>query len=186
MKKFLSCFLILIFFSGCDEGVTRTGNPQPAPTINQPSGLPGQPACQGDCNSDTAQQSYVNTTFGVRITLPNNWTAQQQSITNDTLTVEFSGNGIKPTMVVAKLLAEPTSLGAYLRDKFPTRSFTAVQTLMLQGLLYDDPTSGSNGGDLRVYYFLRGVTFVEITVEIFPNTETLFLQFLDGLSLATS
>ena len=149
-------------------------------------------ACGGV--TETGNPVYVNNIFGVEVVYPSEWNIEETEPQDGPINPEpmaseaevcFSGGfgGTNVCIYMSRLNPEPDSLIAYLQEAYPERDFVTYDTSTLNGYEYDDPDDGSNGGDLREYYFLNGDVFVRVVAELFSGGEAQLTAFLNGIVL---
>lgn len=178
MKRMITYFVALLIIvaalatMSCSR-VTETGNPvQPAVE---------DPAADG--------QTYENDTFGVEIAYPSGWIASQpvstpeeEDATGDRVCFQESPSSTYVCVYMSLVVPEPSSLLSYLQQTYPSRTFNSYSTGRLSGYWYDDPAVGSDGGDMREYYFMSGTVLVRVRAEVFPAGETELRSLLNGIS----
>lgn len=170
MKKFLLPLLALFMLASC--GVTESGNPCPG-------GM-----CGGTAAGPTAAEAnaYTNSSFGVSIAYPEGWTYVVNAAGDS---VRFTSGGTPATTALfsfQRIDPAPASLADYLTQQYPTRSFTECNTSSLTGLCFDDPATGSNGGNAIEFFFLNADVLVRVEAELFAASQAEFYELLDGLS----
>jgi len=197
MKKYstfvtLVLFLVgLLFFSAC--GVTETGNPQ----MKLPDALDA-PAEGGDAaatgsggDSGPSTETYENTTFGLLMTYPSDWTltapaAEDPNFEREVLFFNDSRLTTIAQFFFSNLDLEAGSLLAYLESLYPSRTFVPFSSLTLVGYLFDDPSQGANGGDLREYFFADNGVLIRGEAVVFADGEEDLKIVLQGISFTAN
>lgn len=175
---FLLAFVAVI--SAC--GVTETGNPYPDP----------QPPTAGDEPAEaSADNYYSNSTYGVVVEYPDGWSvsapagsdATDLSVLSEVVFSDGREEATTADMNFERPASEPSSLFSYLTSTYPGRVFAAYNTATLDGYVYDDPSSGTNGGDQREYFFLGGDVLVHVVAEIFDEGADELDELLEGITI---
>lgn len=173
IKRLLLAAAILLPLAMAACAVTETGNPCPGP------GCPGSPA-EPDSPDAAGVDAYTNDTYGVTIAYPSGWTVEE-SDGGDEVTFMAPDGFTSATVSFSILDPEPASLAVYLAQQYPTRTFTAYSTDAFDGFLYDNPTVGTNGGDLVEYFFLMDDVLIHVTAEVFLEDEDGLESLIDGI-----
>lgn len=169
--------LAVACLAGCGIG-TETGNPNKRPT------QPVSPAAP-----ESGEETYINSTYHIELAYPTDWSYDETTSTAETAaecegdcpqqemlatpTIEFT-NGVSPNetrvdIYIITLSEEPTNLADYLAENRPSATFEEYAGCYITGYIYDDPTAGTNGGDVKELYFLNGTTLLHITTELFEE-----------------
>lgn len=188
MKKiWLISILICALCAACSNKVTETGNP-----------CPGE-GCQESARGPADEEGnvYENDTYGVRVSYPPGWTAEETAISSPSGVCDgcsqmppvegviFSNAEARvssASIYFNAITGSYTTLLSYLRTLYPTFSFSAYNTASLSGYVYDDPNIGTNGGDVRDYFFSDGSTLVIVMAEVFSTGEDELETLLEGIS----
>ncbi|OGQ22274.1 MAG: hypothetical protein A3I05_06685 [Deltaproteobacteria bacterium RIFCSPLOWO2_02_FULL_44_10] len=181
--KWFFIFTLVLVISACGGQVTNTPGPDKNVTGAGNPCLPGQ-TCTLISSFHVGvthpgwQQGQSPTALEQPSPDPNAEHQETQVIFFET---EDPNDATNVFMKFTKLSSPPSSLEEHLKALFPERTFSPYKTSQLLGFLYDDPSSGFQGEDRRLYYFLKADIFVEITAHVFPTGEEAVKTLLDNI-----
>jgi len=195
----LAIILVLAGFSSCKFGVTETGNPCPGgDCISQPVAGPGGDDPQGDrpeetpvvdqeglCDDAVADLlTYANEETGVKVRYPSCWTLEEEEKPLGVAGVVLEDNRQpRSTAAVSVSVLESIEPLIAIAQENDDCAPVEYKTPTLSGYLCDKAETGAAGGDLRMYYFMRGRCLVVLDFELFEKGLVGAERILQGLEI---